>query len=336
MKKLIAHIASGSSSTVLFYLAVILALLIIAGYSSRHVLFEPWTARISMTVASAPEEQTIFAVGGRRTNETLLDTVIGLQAADERIYTAATAATPLLGAAAAVAEDTLYILGGDDGQTFRQEILGLSFDGQEMSTVGTLPSPRAYGAAAAFRGSIYYFGGWNGSRKMDQILRFDPGTEKARVIGTLPEARERMEAVTLNDSIYLLGGYDADNRGNSVLLRFDPSTGEVSAVRKLPEPVDKASAAAFRGTLAYLTSSGNRSGVLHRFNPLGEGTSPTRQTVPLNGRQVALASLGDTLYAVGDSHPRFERQIGVWRINFSPESGSAAVTPVRFRGVSWR
>jgi hypothetical protein len=70
--------ALNARATVFVYLGILLAVAAVAIYSGRHVLFQPWSARISMSLAVSQQSSgpVIYAVGGRRAGETLLEDIL--------------------------------------------------------------------------------------------------------------------------------------------------------------------------------------------------------------------------------------------------------------------
>jgi len=308
-------------------------LVTVIGYSSRFVLFQPWSSRSAMTITAAADEAELFVIGGRRTNETLLNDVLTLDFDERRIVTAATHSAPLLGASAAVRAGKAYIIGGSYGSEPLARIAVLQPETSTLNTVGRLPFPISHSSAVNLRDGIYIFGGWDGERKRAEIYRFKPEEGTVEPAGTLPEAREKLAAAVVSGEVYLMGGYNRENEGDDTIWRYRPERETCSAAVTLPEPIERVSAAAIRGSLLYLTPGGNRSSTLYRLSPSSESPKAEQWTLPLSARKVELAALGDKLYAVGGAHPKFERQIGAWSIAY--DTAGVPVEALRLRGYSW-
>jgi hypothetical protein len=330
-----SHRASHTTVTLAIYLGAILLLLAVIAYCSRSVLFQPWTSRVSLTLVAAdtPQEEILFAIGGRRPNKTQIDDVHAIMPSRGRISTVLRDSVPALGSAAATAGGRLYVLGGSTQHGPSSQLLEVDPHAAEVRRVAQLPAPRAYAAAAALAGRIYLFGGWDGTRKGKEIFRFDPADGAVSKIGEMPEAREQLETVVIEGAIYLLGGYGEENAGSRKLWRFDPQSGSCSQSAELPENLGKVSAAGIGRELFILTPQGNNSALLYRCHPQEERIRWVVHPLPLPARQLELGASEGSLYAVGGSHPRFQRRLGVWKILY--ERSDVEARPLRVRGYSW-
>jgi hypothetical protein len=330
------HTSSGSPLTLVIYITLLAALIAVAAYYSRYVLFQPWTNRISMTVAAHEpgDGGELFVIGGRRPNQNMFDDVLRLRIPEQRISTAASFGSPVLGAAAAVMDGTLYLFGGYDGKQPSSRIAALPAEDPDagLRSAGELPAPLAFGAAVPLDGSIYYFGGWDGTEKQDGIYRFDPETGTVERAGSLPKAREKLAAAAVSGEIFLLGGYGPENSGDETVWRYDPESRRCTPAARLTEAIDRVSAAAADSTLFFMTPKGNQAGSLYRFSAASSEVNAAG-SLPVSVRTKELAAVNGTLYVVGGSHPRFQRQIGVWKL--LQEGGRYTAEAVRLRGYAW-
>ena len=358
MRKRAKSLSSNARVTVFVYLGILLAVAAVAVYSGRHVLFQPWSARISMSLAASEPSSgpVIYAVGGRRAGETLLEDILRFSPNEGALDEWARLDGASVGCAAVAVEDVLYVIGGSDGAAPSDAVRIVDGAQRAQGSVeefARLPAPRSFGAAAVVSETalwaerapdgaaqdsprapvIYYLGGWDGERKSNAVFRIEPKTRYVERVAALPEPRERLGAAVVDGTIYVLGGYGPDNEGSDRLWRFAPETGTVEDVGALPEVVDRVSVVSHRGYLVYMTPAGNTESELHRV-AFGEGEiAHSAFRVPLSAYQVRLVATEEHLYAVGGAHPEFERQIGLWRIELG--GAQAGVTPLRLRSAPW-
>src|SRR5439155_1172458 len=111
--------------------------------------------------------------------------------------------------AAAVLDDTAYVVGGYTGSRWLDTILAWR-PGSAPLVVGRLPVPLRYAAVTAVDGRIVIAGGsppfGTASRA---VLAFDPSSRRVRRIGLLPSPTTHAAAATLGDVAYVLGGRGA-------------------------------------------------------------------------------------------------------------------------------
>jgi hypothetical protein len=153
--------------------------------------------------------------------------------------------------AAAVVDNTAYVVAGSqETQSFFPSVLA-STDGATWRTAGTISTPVRYPAVTAVSGAVYIIGGVTSSgADTTAVQRYDPKTGTTTVIAQLPAATSHASAVALGTSIYVLGGF-VNNTVSNQVVRVDLGTGAVSQAGTLPAPVSDAAVATV-GPLAYL------------------------------------------------------------------------------------
>ncbi len=316
--------------TVAVYLGVLAVLVLATLYSSRYVLFHPWTART--WVAGAAVAGRIYVAGGRDGQGDLFEAVHRIdpggpsRSAQVRQVTALP--SPRFGAAAAESGGLLYIAGGFDGKRCFDDLLVFDPGAQRLQRLASLPGPRAFGGLAALDGRLYYLGGWDGEAPTDGILAIDPRTGQAERIGRLPSARESPAVAALGGKLYCAGGSDSRGRYLDEILELDPRTGAVLRTGHLPSGRARIGAAgdadAAGAGSVYLAGGwdGSRMGEILRLRP-GDGSGPlvvegfARVTPGMS--EAAAAVVGGRLYLLGGADARFQRQLRV--VGIDPGSG---------------
>jgi hypothetical protein len=153
--------------------------------------------------------------------------------------------------AAAVVDNTAYVVAGSqETQSFFPSVLA-STDGATWRTAGTISTPVRYPAVTAVGGAVYIIGGVTSSgADTTAVQRYDPKTGTTTVIAQLPAATSHASAVALGTSIYVLGGF-VNNTVSNQVVRVDLGTGAVSQAGTLPAPLSDAAVTTI-GPLAYL------------------------------------------------------------------------------------
>jgi hypothetical protein len=315
-------------STLIVYLSVLAAIVLAVLYASRFVLFRPWTAREWLAATAA--DHRIYTAGGRDSLGLIYDEVFRIDPGGSRIARIGRLPSPRFGLGLAAWEGQIYLAGGFDGRRCFAEVLAFTAPRGGLRGAGLLPGPRAFGGAACLRGALYYLGGWDGTRELDEIVRLDPSTGRSRIIGRLPSARSAAAAAALGGRLYLFGGSDAGGGYLDEVLEIDPERGTVLRRGRLPAPRTRMCAAAGQDRVfAFGGWEGRRIDELLAVDPREprlEARLICRPGRPLSDG--ALVYLDGKLYLLGGSHERFERQLGVLRID--PEDGRGQ--SVRFKG----
>jgi hypothetical protein len=317
--------------TLIVYLSLLGAAVLLAAWSARFVLFQPWTAREWSGAAAAGD--AIYLVGGRdRSGQTFAE-VYRIQPRNLRIRRFASLPSPRFGMGVAARGERVYILGGFDGRTVYDDILVLDTRTRELRTAGRLPGPRAFGAAVAAGEELYYIGGWDGERQLDEVLRLRlPAGEapagqrlEARLAGRLPSPREFAAAVFYRGRLYVLGG--SDDRGGYLdeILEIDPSAPSLTAARagRLPSSRIRSAVIATREAIYLIGGWDGRKVDQALAIQGGAGGLEARElpALPRPLSDIAAVSLEGSIYLVGGTHERFQRQVGFLR--WDPGTGEA-------------
>ncbi len=134
--------------------------------------------------------------------------------------------TPRAGAAAAVIDDGIFVIGGRQstggpcsGGPYSGAVEKYDIDTDTWSTVAPLPNPRSDLAAVAHGGKIYVFGGCTGTASAPSVTNevdmYDPQTNTWTTgLASMPTPRASLVAGHSGDQVYAIGGTDGVSASN--------------------------------------------------------------------------------------------------------------------------
>jgi hypothetical protein len=318
------------------YLSLLGAAVLLAAWSARFVLFQPWTAREWSSAAAAGD--AIYLFGGRDRGGRNYDEVYRLQPRSLRLRRVGSLPSPRFGMGTAARGPLIYLLGGFDGRAASDEVLELDTRSGRLRLAGRLPGPRAFGAAVAAGPALYYLGGWDGRRQLDEVLRIglpesgQPGEVlEARLAGRLPSPREFASALYYRERLYVLGG--SDDRGGYLdqIVELDPAR-EPLAVRTVGRlPSSRIRCAAYADAQAMYLIGGWEGRRTDQVLAIQESASGWRvrelPPLPRPLSDIAAVGLEGEVYLIGGAHERFQRQVGLLR--WDPAGGAAESLKLR-------
>ncbi len=159
----------------------------------------------------------LYAIGGEAEGgrSTAAVSVYDLLANDWR--PAASLPLPLANAAAAAADERIYVAGGNtaegsSGEAELHDTLWI-YDPEDdaWSEAGTLPGPLAGAALAADAGALYLVGGWDGQSMRSEIWRLaldGTATPEWTLVAQMDTPRAFHGAALVGSSLYVVGGFD--------------------------------------------------------------------------------------------------------------------------------
>jgi N-acetylneuraminic acid mutarotase len=135
--------------------------------------------------------------------------------------------TPRSYLAAAVSNDTLYVIGGrpafDSSRSF-DVIEEYTSDPSppHWESREPMPTGRSGLAAVALDRGIYVIGGESGEEVMDRNEMYDPNTDSWKSWAPMPTARHGLGAAVVGDAIYVFGGSLEDGSVTGANEAFTP------------------------------------------------------------------------------------------------------------------
>jgi hypothetical protein len=316
-----------SRITIIVYLSIFGAVLLLVIWASRFVLFQPWTAREWATAAAA--DGRIFLFGGRDRSGQNYGEIYRIDPQRLRIHQINSLPTPRFGMGAVSHGGKIYLLGGFDGRTVYDDLLELDPETMAIRLAGRLPGRRTFGGVATEGGSVYYAGGWDGNRQCDEIFRVELPTGDCRLMGRLPSPREFVGAAMFRGKIYVCGGTDSHGGYLDEILEIDPEGGMVLRTARLPSSRIRFSALALEDRILLIGGwEGKKVPEVLSLEPGPEGIAcRVFFRLPQGLSDFGAVAVGDQIYLIGGTHERFHRQIGFLR--WDPESGM--VESLKFR-----
>ena len=198
-----------------------------------------------------------------------------------------------------------------------------------------MPVARIEAGAAAIDSVVYVAGGIG--RAPRDIFAYDLRTDQWRTVGRLRHPVDRPGVAALGDRLYVVGGWDGTTvsaaHGSGVLQILDPATGRVEVGPPMPTPRGALAVTVLDGRLHAIGGSSDNSGdAIHAhevFDPSTHAWS-SRKRPPIGGEGVAAATVGGTIYLVGNGDRRlqvYDPAKGSWTTHDAPleQAGSAAV-----------
>jgi len=207
------------------------------------------------------------------------------------------------GAAGAVYDGSLYIIGGIQSNQ-SSGALQIYRKG-EWTKGATKPHPVLRVSAAAIGELIYVPGGCDAQGKPAVFMDvYDPRQDAWSVRANLPEPRCNYALSAFEGSLYLFGGWDGGKESDSV-FRYDPDTDTWHVVSRLTTPLQGAQAVVEGAGIAIL--GGFRNGEAQTSHRVyfpgreGDGGSPweRRADLPQARTGASAATLAEQFYLVG-------------------------------------
>lgn len=128
---------------------------------------------------------------------------------------------PVLGAASAVLDGKIYVIGGSRhfqvGWDLATVVSNQVYDPEDdsWSTRTGLPTAESYGAAEATSGvtapkKIYFVGGSNQTNYSGATYAYDPAGNAWSTVSSMPTSRVYLAVAVVDDILYAIGGFDGE------------------------------------------------------------------------------------------------------------------------------
>src|SRR5712691_6475647 len=182
----------------------------------------PLPARADAASGDTTHGGFLYVIGGGNSGIALSD----LQRYDPVLdawRTLASMNTARAGAAAAVIDDGIFVIGGRQstggpcsGGPYSNTVEKYDIDTDTWSAVAQLPNQRSDMAAVAHGGKIYVFGGCSDTGVTKEVDMYDPQTD-TWTTGLMPMPTARASLVTghSGDNVYAIGGTDGVSASNA-------------------------------------------------------------------------------------------------------------------------
>jgi len=203
----------------------------------------PLPARSEAAYGNTVHGGFLYVIGGKITFGPVLNNLERYDPVTNTWATLAPMPTARAGAAGAVVDNAIYVIGGRTVSTGGPCIGGAisvveryDIDTNTWSTVASLPSPRMDLAAVAHGGKIFVFGGCSiASLETSEVDMYDPQTDSWTLRAPMPTARASLVAGISGDNVYAIGG-EIGGVAQSVNQVYKIASDSWSAAASMPTP----------------------------------------------------------------------------------------------------
>ena len=224
----------------------------------------------------------------------------GCGSTDEVWNTKAPMPTARVSAGAAVVNNLIYVIGGNDGTTGSSAIVEV-YDplSNTWSTKAPMPTGRGELGVAAVNGKIYAIGGYNGSA-LNTVEEYDPIGNTWTTRAPMPTPRSAFSIEVINNKIYAVGGWQGCF---NVLEEYDPVLNTWAT--KTPISIGKVQnngCAVWNGNMFFLGGKNCTSTIFYKsnevYNPLLNTWTP-KADMPFERFGGTATTLNNEIHYIG-------------------------------------
>lgn len=210
--------------------------------------------------------------------------------------------------AAAVIDDTIYIIGGYDEEgegVGMVEVYNATSDSWGEG-IAQLPFPLHHTSAASYQGKIYVAGGYTGDwTASDRLFIYNPATNEWTPGNPMPTPRGYPTANFVNGTLYVVGGDggEAKERALNATESYDPLTNQWTTHAPMPTARHHAASAVVDEKLYII---GGRIGeelnnvdLIEMYNPVLDSWTIDLEPMPSKRSGIAAASVNEFIYVLG-------------------------------------
>lgn len=236
---------------------------------------------------------------------------------------------PTTEVAAAVMDDTIYIIGGYDQEgegVGMVEVYNATSDSWAKG-IAQLPFPLHHTSAASYQGRIYVAGGYTGDwNASDRLFIYDPVTNDWTQGNPMPTPRGYPIANFVNGTLYVVGGDggEAKERAVNATESYDPLTNQWTPHTSIPTARHHAASAVVDGKLYVI---GGRIGeelnnvdLIEMYDPVLDSWTTDLEPMPSKRSGIAAASVNGFIYVLGgeqnqgtfDKNEKYDPRNNTW------------------------
>lgn len=235
--------------------------------TGRWQLTTPLPVPLNHTVAASVGGR-LYVIGGQRDAGgagPFVDTVHEFDPATAAWTRRAPMPTARSGAAAAVVDGRIYVVGGRPPRGNDFAVYDPAAD--RWTELPPLPTQRNHLGATAVGGKVYVIGGRFGagfeSERTDRIEIFDPATGEWSMGAPMPRPRGGVNVVEAHGCVHVFGGEGNDDSPDGVFPdhdMYDPTSNAWTRLAPMAVPVHGVTGAVFTNGLVYLPGGGTAIG----------------------------------------------------------------------------
>jgi N-acetylneuraminic acid mutarotase len=207
-----------------------------SGFAANNEVYDPatnsWTYAASMItpradVCASVINDNIYVIGGKTWSSQspfYIETDINecYNPVNDSWSTKTSLQTPVMGAASAAVDNTIYVIGGSRVSSGSTSLVNLNqiYDAQNDTWTSPanlkISSVTSYGAAITTQGylapqAIYFAGGFTGSEFSNQLKRLNLSNNSWSTLEPMPTPRGYLGLAVVGDILYAIGGFDGTN-----------------------------------------------------------------------------------------------------------------------------
>jgi len=209
-------------------------------------------------------------------------------------------------AAAAVAGNRLYVIGG-----YTRSFLSLwhpvatvyMYDPEKSTWTerSPMPTPRGALAVAESGGKLFAIGGYDGELNRAEVEVYDPSGDSWTIAAPLPTPRDHLAAATVGGRIYAIGGRVNQSyaRNLPTVEAYDPAADRWTKVADLPTARSGITAGVIRDTI-YVLGGEAPEGTFRTNEAYSPGTGlwQSAASMPTGRHGLGSAVVGERLYVI--------------------------------------
>jgi N-acetylneuraminic acid mutarotase len=214
---------------------------------------------------------------------------------------------------AAVVDEKIYVVGGQDNQAKKLNVVEV-YDSKsdKWSTAAPIPQAVDHAGVASYDGKLYVVGGSpQKSHVTDKLFIYDPMTNRWKEGNAMPTARTMLTVDFMNGNLYAVGGVNSSYSVVGTNEAYNPKTD--TWVEKAPMPTARhhATSEVVDGKLYVVGGRLAGDGVSYSvkealksfannemYNPI-TNTWTKLEPMPTNRSSMAAASIGKDIYVFG-------------------------------------
>jgi N-acetylneuraminic acid mutarotase len=216
--------------------------------------------------------------------------------------------TTRTGAAGAVVDGTIYVMGGGDFLSTTPMVDAYDTTGDSWASVADMPTARTGLAASSLDGLVYAVGGWTQMfiSPTAVVEVYDPDSDSWSAAASLPAPRGDLAAATVGGRIYAIGGASGFGGVTSTVTAYDPVSDTWELRAPLPTPRSGLAAVVVDGLIYAIGGSDGQSplAVVEAYDPIADTWSALAD-MPTARTGLAAGEAGGRIYAVGGSESGF-------------------------------
>lgn len=182
-----------------------------------------------------------------------------------------------------VVNDSIYLLGGDNGSpSSAMNSIFKSSNGTAWTQVGTFPgaAQRTQGVALSFQNKLWYLGGADGSGSYSNVWNSSDGTNWTNIGNSLPRAMVHFSGVVFKGKMWIAGGTNWTNIFSEVYSSVD-GVNWLNA-GQLPRALNRGAMVVYQGKIWWFGGSSNSGSSAQiwtstdgvSWNPVGNNSIP--------------------------------------------------------------